>query len=161
MLERGATLTDEGVRFAVWAPTARAVAVRIESRSPGGRDHALERDEQGVWSGLVRDAAAGTDYRFVVVDEKGEEQVVPDPASRFQPDGVHGASRVIDPHAFEWTDDGWRGVPLAEYAIYEMHVGTFSEEGTFDGAIAHLPELVDLGITGVEVMPIAQLRGER
>ena len=161
-LERGARLVEEGVRFAVWAPAARGVAVRLASPSHAGeRDHALERDERGVWSGLVHGASAGADYRLVLVDEKGEERALPDPVSRFQPEGVHGPSRVVDPHAFEWTDDDWRGIPLADYAIYEMHVGTFSEEGTLDGAIRHLPELVELGVTAVEVMPIAQFPGER
>ncbi|HEX6060006.1 MAG TPA: malto-oligosyltrehalose trehalohydrolase [Gemmatimonadaceae bacterium] len=155
-LGRGARLEEEGVRFTVWAPAARSVAVRLETVS-GEREHALERDEQGVWSGLVREARAGTDYRYMLDGEKA----LPDPVSRHQPEGVHGPSRVVDPFAFEWTDDGWGGLALSEYAIYELHVGTFSEEGTFDGAIRHLPELVDLGITAIEVMPIAQFPGTR
>ena len=155
-LERGAQLVEEGVRFTVWAPGARSVSVRLESEA-GERDHALERDSWGVWSGLVREAEAGTNYRYVLDGEKA----LPDPVSRHQPAGVHGPSRVVDAQAFEWTDDGWSGVPIAEYIVYELHIGTFSEEGTFDGAIRHLSELADLGVTAVEVMPIAQFPGTR
>ena len=155
-LERGAQLTPEGVRFSVWAPTAKRVAVRVTTDGRE-RDHALARGDDGVWSGLVGSAGAGSDYRYVLDGERA----LPDPVSRHQPEGPHGPSRVVDPGAFEWTDDEWRGVPLAEYAIYEMHVGTFSDEGTFDGAIRHLPELAELGVTAIEVMPIAQFPGAR
>ena len=156
VLARGARLVEDGVRFEVWAPNARSVTVRVEGDA-GEHEHSLERDERGVWSGLVHDARAGSDYRFVLDGDKA----LPDPVSRHQPAGVHGPSRVVDPHAFEWTDDGWTGIPIAEYAIYELHIGTFSEAGTFDGAIRHLPELAELGVTAVEVMPVAQFPGSR
>ncbi len=156
VLERGAQLVEDGVRFCVWAPNARSVAVRIEDDA-GEREHALARDERGLWSGLVHDARTGSDYRFVL----DEETALPDPVSRHQPAGVHGPSRVVDPNAFEWTDDGWTGIPISEYAIYELHIGTFSDEGTFDGAIRHLAGLAELGVTAVEVMPVAQFPGTR
>ena len=99
---------------------------------------------------------AGAQY-FYRLDAQIER---PDPASRFQPQGVHGPSQVVDPR-FDWSDDQWRGRPLAEYIIYELHLGTFSEEETFDGVVRHLDELVDLGVTAIELMPVAAFPGSR
>src|SRR5207244_1595325 len=101
-------------------------------------------------------ARPGTEYWFAL---DGRE--LADPASRWQPESVHGPSAVFDHASFEWTDGGWRPPPLPEYVIYELHVGTFTREGTFDAVVSHLDELVDLGVTAVETMPIAQFPGSR
>ena len=153
-LQRGATvLPGGGVRFSVWAPNAGAVAVRLR----GHADIPLDRRGHGVHEAIIAAASAGTDYQLVLDGER----VRPDPASRFQPDGVHGASRVVDPSAFHWSDARWRGREMADLVIYELHVGTFTSEGTFDGVIGHLDELAHLGITAIEVMPVAQFPGGR
>ncbi|HVE99029.1 MAG TPA: malto-oligosyltrehalose trehalohydrolase [Mycobacteriales bacterium] len=140
--------------FRVWAPFARE---RVELDALGRR-WPMERDgERGWWSLDVPDAGPGTDYRFVL--DGGEP--LPDPRSRWQPAGVSGASRVVDLATLPWTDADWRGRPLADGVVYELHIGTFSAEGTFDGAIERLDHLVDLGVTHVEVMPVAQFSGDR
>ena len=155
-LERGASVVGDGVvRFCVWAPRAKRVAVRARGRGREAWD--LERGEHGVWEGDVRGIAPGDDYVYVIDGERAR----PDPVSRFQPDGVHGASRIVDPSAFAWRDDAWRGLEMADYVIYELHVGTFTREGTFDAAIAHLGELAALGVTAIEIMPVAQFPGAR
>jgi maltooligosyltrehalose trehalohydrolase len=136
---------DGTVELCVWAPGARAVSVRSDE------EVALERDGD-CWIGKFR----GDDYRVVV-----EEDAWPDPWSRWQPEGVKGPSRVLDTSAFEWSDAGWNGVPLDDLVIYELHVGTFSEEGTFDGVIPQLPDLRELGVTAIELMPVATFPGNR
>ena len=98
------------------------------------------------------------DYAFLLDDDPTP---YPDPRSLWQPKGVHGPSRLYDQGAFEWTDERWQGPPLAGAVIYELHIGTFSEEGTFDGAIEHLDYLAELGVTHVELMPVAEFAGER
>ena len=161
-LERGATVLPEarggGVRFAVWAPNARRVRVRLTSA--GTHEHELEpRGDSGVFEGTVADIGAGVDYGFVLDDR---EQLLPDPVSRWQPEGVHGASRVVDPAAFVWTDRGSRGIAMADLVIYELHVGAFTTEGTFDAAIPYLRGLRrELGVTAIEIMPVAQFPGSR
>jgi malto-oligosyltrehalose trehalohydrolase len=113
--------------------------------------------EPGGWFSLTTDrAAAGARYRYLV-----DGTPFPDPASRFQPDGVHGASEIVDPGAYRWSDTGWRGRASEELVIYELHLGTFSESGDFAGAIAHLGDLAALGVTAVELMPIAEFPGRR
>jgi malto-oligosyltrehalose trehalohydrolase len=126
------------------------VAVRI-----GIREHALEAKGGGWWQGLVKDARPGDDY-WVVLD--GETRR-PDPRSRFQPQGVHGPSRLVDPSGYAWQDQGWRGIAKGDLVIYEIHVGTFSPEGTYEGALRRLDHLLDLGATAVELMPLAQAPG--
>jgi maltooligosyltrehalose trehalohydrolase len=152
-LARGATVSRDGVRFSVWAPNVKHVGVRIE----GGRTYALERSDGGVFEGTVHEAGAGTDYRYLLDGER----TVPDPVSRHQPAGVHGPSRVVDPGAFEWHDATWRGIAMRDAIIYELHVGTFSGEGTLISAIPHLGGLRELGVTAVEVMPVAEFPGSR
>ncbi len=156
----GAECRDDGtVRFRLWAPKAESVSLRLISSHPGGdpRDLPMPRDSHG-WHEIITDAAsAGTQYQFVI--DGG--QAVPDPASRFQPAGVHGASEVIDPSAYEWHDTAWRGRPWHEAVLYELHVGTFSPEGTYLEAEKKLDYLTDLGITAVELMPISSFPGER
>ena len=127
-LERGATVTEDGaVRFAVWAPRADRVTVRLVGAG-GGAEHELESRGGGVFETTVAGVNAGADYRYVL--DGGRDY--PDPVSRFQPEGVHGPSRVVDPHAFRWADDDWGGLAMADYVIYELHVGTFSDAGTFE-----------------------------
>ena len=162
-LERGAAMVENGVRFSVWAPRAAGVSVRLtgEAGETVG-EHALEPHGKGVFEGTVAGVAAGADYAFVLMGADGVPgDAVADPVSRWQPRGVHGPSRVVDPRAFRWTDEEWRGVEMADLVIYELHVGTFSAEGTFDGAIPHLRELRELGVTAIELMPVAEFPGRR
>ena len=155
-LERGANVVSgAGVRFSVWAPFAKRVRVRLTS----GHTEDLARNEHGVFDGMIAGAHAGSDYAFLLDDS---DKALPDPVSRWQPEGVHGPSRVVDPHAFQWTDTGWRGLAMRELVIYELHVGTFTREGTFDAIIPFLRGLRrDLGITAIEIMPVAQFPGSR
>jgi maltooligosyltrehalose trehalohydrolase len=152
MLLRGA----EATRFSVWCPRARAVDVVIAEGSAAGR-HGMARRDDGVFEGTVAGAAAGTRYAYSI--DGGPQR--PDPVSRWQPDGVHGPSCVVDAAAFAWSDSGWTGVGMADYVIYELHVGTFTGSGTFDAVIAELPALVELGVTAIELMPVAQFPGAR
>ena len=140
--------------FQLWAPHISKAAVRL--RSPCERLVPLARSELGYHSALVDDIAPGSTY-FFRLDERTDR---PDPASRHQPQGVHGPSEVVDP-AFAWEDHEWFGLPLRDYILYELHVGTFTPEGTFDAIIPHLPALRDLGITALELMPVAQFPGTR
>jgi len=137
----------------VWAP----VCDRIELvREDTGQAYPLTAEPDGYHSLLVDGLGPGTAYRFRL---NGGDSV-PDPASRFQPDGPHGPSVVVDPSAFRWTDREWRGVSNSGQVIYELHVGTFTEAGTFRGAIERLPDLVDIGVTIVELMPLADFAGK-
>lgn len=145
-----------GVRFRVWAPDRREVELVLEGAA-AERAPALERDGDGYWGTLVPGLAAGARYRYRL-DGEGP---FPDPASRFQPEGVHGPSQVVDAAGFEWTAAGWEGIGLEELLIYELHVGCFSPEGTFAGATRRLEHLVELGVTAVELMPLADFPGSR
>lgn len=147
---------DKGVFFKVWAPRADWVSVRLVS-GEGTGDTRLEEEGQGYFGGAVEGASKGDRY-FYVLDREAR---YPDPASRFQPEGVHGASQVIDPDAFQWEDDQWKGAALRDFIIYELHVGTFTEAGTFESSIPYLDYLSDLGITAIELMPVAQFPGNR
>ncbi len=150
---QGAALTAQGVRFRVWAPTRRTVDLILDDGQP---PRSLNPEEGGYWSLFVAGIAAGARYMYRL---DGDGPDVPDPASRFLPDGPHGASEVIDPASFRWTDVKWTGLPLHGQVIYELHVGTWSPEGTWDGAIAKLPALKELGITVIELMPVAEFPG--
>ncbi|QYJ16552.1 Malto-oligosyltrehalose trehalohydrolase [Rubrobacter xylanophilus DSM 9941] len=138
-------------RFTLWAPAAGGVELVLE-----GGARRMERGENGLFT-LVAEAPPGTRYRYRMED--GTE--VPDPASRFQPEDVHGPSAVVDPACFEWGDEGWRGRPWHEAVVYELHVGTFSPEGTYEGVAERLDHLVELGVTAVELMPLADFPGLR
>lgn len=153
----GACLTPEGVRFRVWAPEARQVDVVLDR--PGQEDFifALDADTQGFHSGLHHAIKVGDHYRYRV-DGAGP---FPDPASRFQPFGVHGPSEIVDTRCFPWTDEAWTGIPLQDAIIYELHVGTFTHEGTFQGVRSKLPYLAELGVTILELMPVADFPGQR
>ena len=148
----GAEITTEGVHFRVWAPRARLVEVVLDD---GGLAVALAPRPEGYHGGVVEAATPGTRYRFRL--DGGP--LLPDPASRFQPEGPHGPSAVVDPSTFPWTDDGWRGVGLKRQVLYEMHVGTFTPEGTWEAAARELPELARAGITVIELMPVADFPG--
>ncbi len=153
----GAEYRDDGtVRFRLWAPAAHQVELCIAEPKSAAR-LSLERYDDG-WFELVTDAARlGTRYRFRI--DGGQE--VPDPASRFQPEDVHGPSEVMDPTSFDWTDDSWRGRSWEEAVIYELHVGAFTSAGTFSAVGERLDDLADLGITAIELMPVADFPGRR
>jgi maltooligosyltrehalose trehalohydrolase len=147
----GATPLDDGiVEFRVWALGAENVRVRV-----GGAEHALTHVGEGVHEARV--FAHGADEYVYLLDDGG---ALPDPASRHQPTGLRGPSRVIDAKAFAWTDEDFTPHPLSDLVIYELHIGTFTGEGTFDAAIEHLPALAQLGITAIEVMPVAEFPGQ-
>ena len=142
-----------GVHFRVWAPACRDMSVEVE----GMPSVALAPEPQGYFSVLVRDAQPGMRYRFRT---DTSDKALPDPASRFQPEGPHGPSEIIDPVSFRWTDRAWRGRPREELVLYEMHVGTLTQQGSWEAAVRELPELADLGITGIELMPVAEFPGQ-
>jgi maltooligosyltrehalose trehalohydrolase len=151
----GATCLDEGrCAFVLWAPKVQRAEVRIIE--PAERIIPMQRDAKGYHRVLAAGIEPGFLYRYRL--DGGTER--PDPASRHQPMGVHGPSCVVDPR-FEWGDDNWHGMALRDYILYELHVGVFSAEGTFEGVIGHLDALRDLGITALELMPVAQFPGER
>ncbi len=154
-LEFGAEPIAGGVDFRVWAPIRRQVEVVIAAPSGGPSVHALEAEPGGTFAGTVPGLGAGARYWFRLDGGR----LCPDPASRFQPDGPHGPSEVVDPAGFRWTDQGWRGVRLRGQVLYELHVGTFTPEGTWDAAARELPALADLGVTAVELLPVAEFPG--
>lgn len=161
----GAIPEQDGVRFRVWASTAREVELCIEAASADGATAVvntmrLELEDEGMFVGHLRRARAGDLYRYRLDDR----HPMPDPASRFQPLGVHGPSEIVDPRSFLWHDQAWTGVrdrTLADVVFYELHVGTFTPEGTFAGAERRLPSLRDLGVTAIELMPVADVPGDR
>lgn len=148
----GAQVEPVGVRFRVWAPKRARVDVVLES---DGRSFPLLKDEAGYFSGHVPIAAAGMRYRYRL--DNGE--AYPDPCSRYQPEGPHGPSLIVDPSAYEWQMQRWSGIRLPGQVIYELHVGTFTREGTLDAAIGQLDELKECGVTLIELMPLAEFPG--
>ncbi len=156
-LDLGATVNGpKGVCFRVWAPGRDSVSVAIIS---AGRtaEILLSKDTEGYFDGIAEGVRAG-DLYFYILD--GDYRC-PDPASRFQPEGVHGPSQVVDPGEFLWDDYEWRGISPRDLIIYELHTGTFTHEGTFESVIPRLDYLSDLGITAIELMPVAQFPGNR
>ncbi|MFP4634466.1 MAG: malto-oligosyltrehalose trehalohydrolase [Nitriliruptoraceae bacterium] len=147
-----------GTHFEVWAPRAAQVEVVLLD---GHRTVALEACDEGYHRGTVADTAPGDTYHYRL--HRDDHSVVdrPDPASRHQPQGVHGPSAIDDPRAFAWSDHGFALRPLHDQVIYELHVGTFSPQGTFDGVVAQLDHLVELGATAIELLPVAQFPGGR
>lgn len=140
--------------FTVWAPKATKVSVKV-----GDVPYPMSGpDDKGRWRAAVNEASPGSDYAFLLDDDPTP---YPDPRSAWQPDGVHGPSRLYDHSCYAWTDTGWQPHPLVSAIIYELHVGTFTPEGTFDAAISRLSHLVNLGITHVELMPVAEFSGDR
>lgn len=141
-------------KFGVWAPKAQKMSLKW-------RDQILPMDgpnKRGWWTLIVQEAQCGDRYAFLIDDDTNP---YPDPRSQRQPDGVHGDSEIYDHSTFEWHDQLWRGSPKTGAILYELHIGTFSKEGTFDGAIEHLKYLADLGVTHVEVMPVAAWAGNQ
>ncbi len=137
--------------FKVWAPKAKSVEVRIQERK-----YPLGKIDGGWWQTEVEDAGPGTEYAYLL---DGKAQPLPDPRSASQPQGVNGPSQIVDHGAFAWTDAAWHARPLQSAIIYELHVGTFTPEGTCDAALTKLPHLKDLGITHIELLPCAQFPG--
>lgn len=151
----GANLLSDGRwSFHVWAPKVKTVTLQTWGEKEA--EVPMVRDEEGCWSVVLDGVGPGTRYKFRL-DEKSS---LPDPASRSQPEGVHGASELVSPD-FAWEDASWFGIPLREYILYEIHAGTFTPEGTFDAVIPHLEHLLHLGITAIEIMPVAQFPGSR
>jgi len=152
----GAELQREGgVHYRVWAPNRRGVDVVLEEGPGAGETIELIPENDGYFSGVATVAGVGTLYRFRL---DGKESY-PDPVSRYQPKGSHGPSQVIDPNGYAWTDQEWKGCGLDGQVIYELHVGTFTPEGTWECAARQLSELAELGITVIEVMPVAEFPG--
>ena len=156
----GALVEPGGVRFRVWAPVADRVDVVLD-----GRTAPLDATGSGYHEAFVGGVAPGDRYRLALDPGSGPGQApadpFPDPASRYQPEGVHGPSEVVDPGAYRWTDGGWAPPALEDLVVYELHVGTFTPAGTFDGVREKLPELKALGVTAIELLPVADFPGER
>ena len=153
----GAFPEASGTRFRVYASDARKIELVLEGEGGAARAIEMTAKGDGVYETFVDGVSAGTRYRYAL--EGGVP--IPDPASRFQPEGVHGPSEVIDAAGFAWQDENWKGRPLPGMVIYELHIGTFTPEGTFAAAAHRLSYLRDLGITAVELMPIHDFPGER
>src|SRR4051794_5055382 len=146
----GATIRDGGVHFAVWAP--EATSVEVELHAEGGLTyHPLRAGADGLHEGLVPELTAGAHYTYRL----DRDQSYPDPASRFQPEGVHGPSEVVDTLAFAWSDETWPGLSIDDLIVYELHVGAYTPQGTFAALIDQLPELSRLGVAAIELMPVA------
>lgn len=146
-------LNDNKTRFCVWAPFKEKVAVNLKDKNPVP----LKKDKNGYWEGLVEETGPGDLYKFILEDK----ETFPDPASRSQPEGVHSWSQIVDHNDHSWQDNDWKGLPISKMIIYELHVGTFTEEGTFQAVIDKLDHLLDLGINTIEIMPISQFPGDR
>jgi maltooligosyltrehalose trehalohydrolase len=155
-LSMGAELVRGGVEFRVFAPKRKRVEIVLERRDGAPRTVTLSRGSEGFFAGLADGVAAGARYRIRLDDDA---KLYPDPASRFQPEGPHEASEVIDPTTFAWTDQAWTGLALEGQVIYEMHVGTFTTEGTYAAAMRELAELRAAGITCIELMPVGEFPG--
>ncbi len=153
-MQFGSQITSTGVHFRVWAPRRQHVQVRLQADET---QFPLTNEGNGFFCGHREQLCAGARYSFRLDDD---EYDYPDPASRFQPEGVHGPSEVIDPSGFDWNDADWRGIELKGQVIYEMHVGCFTSEGTWKAAAQRLPHLSRTGITVVEIMPVTEFSGD-
>jgi maltooligosyltrehalose trehalohydrolase len=153
----GAALQGSATHFRVWAPDHAAVELLLQRESGGLRP--LTRENDGYWRGTFDDVRAGERYRYRLGNDAA--RVFPDPASRFQPEGVHGPSEVVDLEAFHWTDQDWQPPRRDDLVIYELHVGTFSPQGTFRGVMDRLPYLAQLGVSAIELMPVGDFPGTR
>jgi maltooligosyltrehalose trehalohydrolase len=151
----GARVRNDSVEFRVWAPNVTNLAVRILGENSRTIPMMGSRDSE--FAATVANVSEGADYFYLLEGERER----PDPVSRWQPRGVHGPSRVVDPASFGWSDQGWSGIPLKDYIVYEFHPGTFTPEGTFESVIPRLPYLRDLGVTAIEIMPVAEVPGNR
>jgi len=153
----GAFPSDKSTHFSVWAPSVDSLHVVLyDNDQKETSKHALTKDTDGIWQGDVQEAKTGSLYKYLV----GESGPFPDPASRFQPHGVHGPSEVIDPTTFKWTDQSWKGIDsLDKLTIYELHVGTFTKEGTYKALEDKLQYLKELGVNTLEILPLADFPG--
>jgi maltooligosyltrehalose trehalohydrolase len=152
----GATYLGNGqCEFTVWVPLLQEVAVQILTPEP--RSLPMQQDNWGYWKATASNIAPGTFYCYQLEGK----MTYPDPASHCQPQGVHKPSQVIDQTAFAWNDPTWIGIPLEDWIIYELHVGTFTPEGTFEAIIPRISELKDVGINAIKLMPMAQFPGDR
>lgn len=152
----GANIEPDGVHFAVWAPEHARVRVVVADDN-GERTLDMRMDHRGVWSTIEPQASAGSRYAFL----PGDEPETPDFYSRRQPEGVHARSEVVDPSTFTWTDASWQGIEPDQATIYELHVGTYTQPGTWNALIDELPAIKDLGISVIEVMPVSEAPGNR
>src|SRR5947209_866710 len=153
-------IAQNETHFRVWAPKLRDVDLVIEESAEKNAKrtfHPLAREEAGYFSGSAN-AGAGSLYRFRL--NRDDDIVYPDPASRYQPHGPHGPSCIVDRKQFQWSDANWRGRPLKGQIVYEMHIGTFTHEGTWQAAARQLAELARIGITVVEMMPVSDFPGK-
>jgi maltooligosyltrehalose trehalohydrolase len=154
-LQLGADISKDGVRFRVWAPRVSSLSLRVLGKPD---DLPMIAEEKDFYTLFVKDLEPGARYLYVL----DGEYTRPDPVSRFQPEGVHGPSELIDPNDFPWQDRDWKGMSLEEMIFYEIHTGTFTREGSFEAIIPSLDYLKnDLGVTAVQLMPVAQFPGER
>jgi len=157
----GCTLKPDGARFRLWAPSSAHVKLELTPPGETGATRHAMRYVDGWHEIDVPRACAGASYRFIVQTRDAQELAVPDPASRSNPQGVHGASMIVDPNAYDWRSSEWRGRSWPDAVLYELHVGTFTQEGTFAAARARLPYLQELGITALQIMPLAAFPGQR
>jgi maltooligosyltrehalose trehalohydrolase len=163
----GATLLPDGsARFRLWAPSSPNVDLELQADAGGRVSRRPMRAVEGGWHELiVGGLAAGeqfkSGYKFIVQTRDGTSLAVPDPASRSNPRGVHAASSLIDPHSYAWRFPDWRGRAWPDVVLYELHIGTFTAAGTFAAAASRLPELATLGVTGIQLMPVAAFPGRR
>ncbi len=156
----GAHLLEQGgTRFRIWAPSVLRAELLLGVSSQ--QRHAMRSLEPGWHEVEVPEASAGARYRFILQMRDGATWSVPDPASRFNPDGVHAASAVVEPRAHAWRETSWRGRPWTDAMLYELHVGTFTPQGTYGAATDRLPELAELGVTALQIMPLAAFPGMR
>ena len=149
----GATVQPDGVLFRVWAVRASIVELVLENQET----YSMKKGENDYFELFVPGLKAGISYGYRL--DGGP--VFPDPVSRFQPQGVHGPSQVVDPSTYHWGDENWKGIPQRELVFYELHVGTFSEQGTFAGVQEKVPYLKELGITAIQIMPLNDFPGDR
>jgi malto-oligosyltrehalose trehalohydrolase len=157
LFQFGPELTADGTRFRFWAPGARRVGLKVDSGDGERLFCDLQKTGNGWFETVARGIGPGNKYRFRIDDEID----VPDPASRFQPDGVSGLGEIVASDAFKWPDSSWRGREWHEAVVYELHVGTFTREGTYAAAIARLDELAQLGVTAIELLPLNTFPGRR
>jgi maltooligosyltrehalose trehalohydrolase len=154
-------LGDGKCEFVVWAPFLEKIELKVilpvETRHAVSPLLPMEKEKSGYWRIIVNNVSPETLYLYRLEGKKER----PDPVSHFQPNGVHEPSQVVDHASFEWQDENWNGIPLSELVMYELHVGTFTQEGTFDTIIPRLDEIRDVGINAIEIMPVAQFPGER
>src|SRR5690606_24601263 len=148
-------LPNGACRFTVWAPEKKQMTLHL--LSPDEKMIPFPSSKGGYFEIEIKDILPGSRYFF----QPEEANYYPDPASHYQPEGVHGPSEVVDHGSFKWQDHSWKGIPFEELILYEVHVGTFTQEGTFEGIIPLLDELAEIGINGIELMPVSQFPGYR